>query len=143
MVFLKDGTHVELFFLFSEDGRVALVQQPPKVDKDQFTHALKDAIRQNDIYGVIHIAEAWTYFPRKPNDHTLKQVIEGEIAVSQLKPGDKTEALIVRMECRDGTQNIWINSIIRAKTGIFLADFFEFNEKTEGRYGSLFSRPIA
>ena len=37
--------------------------------RDQFTKVLKDTIRQNNMYGVIHILEAWVYVPKKPNNH--------------------------------------------------------------------------
>ena len=56
------------------------------------------------MYGVAHILEAWVYVPKKPNDHTMKQLLAGEMAVADLKRGDKTEALVVRYECRDGSQ---------------------------------------
>lgn len=53
--------------------------------------------------------------------------------------GDKTEALVVRYECRDGTQRMWINPIVRPKTGgEALGDALEMGETAEGRFASLF-----
>ena len=43
-----------------------------------------------------------------------------ELAVSDIKKGDKTEALIVRYECRNGTQRTWISPIGRPKTMVWL-----------------------
>ena len=59
--------------------------------------------------------------------------------VADLKKGDKTEALIVRFECRDGAQRMWISPIIRPKTGgVALGDALEMGETAEGRFASLF-----
>ncbi len=137
--FLKDGTHVELFFLYDRNGKGSMGPPPPGMPKHQFIEALKASIRQNDIYGVVHIVEAWVYIPKKPNDHTMKQILAGEMAVSDLKKGDKTEALIVRYECRDGSQRMWISPIVRPKTGgVALGDALEMGETAEGRFASLF-----
>jgi hypothetical protein len=136
--FLRDKSHTELFFLYLADGQGAISQRPAGMENDQFVPMLKEAIRQNDIYGVIHIVEAWAYFPRRPNDHTFKQVAEGEIAVSELKPGDKSEALMVKVESRDGLTHVWLSPIIRSADGVALADPMEIAEPTGGRLGSLF-----
>jgi len=137
--FLKDGTHVELFFLYRQDGQGTMGNPPPKMDRDQFTQLLRQTIRMNDIYGVVHVVEAWVYVPKKPNDHTMKQILDGEMGVSDLKKGDKTEAMIVRYECRDGTQRMWISPIVRPKTGgVALGDAREMGETAEGRFGTLF-----
>lgn len=137
--FLKAGTHVELFFLYRKDGQGAMGNPPPTMEREQFTQVLRRAIQMNDIYGVVHIVEAWVYIPRRPNDHTMKQILAGEIAVSDLEKGDKAEALIVRYECRDGTQSMWINQILRSKAGsVALADAIEMEDEVGGRFGSLF-----
>ena len=111
---------------------------PPKIDRDQFTQVLRQTIQMNDIYGVVHILEAWVFIPKRPNDHTMKQILAGEMAVSDLKKGDKTEALVVRYECRDGAQRMWISPIIRPKAGgVALGDALEMGEPAEGRLASL------
>ena len=46
---------------------------------------LKQRIRDEDTYGVVHISESWSYFSRRRGDHTLKQIAEGEIKVSELQ----------------------------------------------------------
>jgi hypothetical protein len=137
--FLKDGTHVELFFLYRQNGQGGMANPPPKVDRDQFLKSLREAIQANDVFGVVHVVEAWVYVPKRHNDHTLKQIMEGELAVSDLKQVDKSEALIVRYECRDGTQRMWINQILRSKTGgVALADAVEMDDEVGGRFGNLF-----
>ena len=37
--------------------------------RDQFIKVLKDPIRQNNMYGIVHILEVWVYVPKKPNNH--------------------------------------------------------------------------
>jgi hypothetical protein len=136
--FLTDGTHVELFFLFKEDGGYSMGPPPPDMPKDQFVAVLRQRIRDDNTYGVVHICQAWAYVPKHPNDHTYRQILDGEIAVSELKRGDKTEALVVRYECRDGAQRMWISPVVRTKDGVALADALELGEQPEGRFGSLF-----
>jgi hypothetical protein len=137
-LFLTDGFHTELVFFLSSDGRGAVIQPPRGMDRDRFVAFLKDTIRRNGIYGVIHIVEAWTYFPRKRDDHTMQQVLAGEIAVSQLGAQDRTEALMVRVDCRDGSQRLWLSAIVRSPTGVALADVMEMREPLGGRFGRLF-----
>ena len=85
-----------------------------------------------------HIVEAWVYIPKKPDDHTMKQILDGEIAVSELKSGDKAEALIVRYECRAGNQRMWVSQILRTKDGVALGDALEMGDEVRGRFGTLF-----
>lgn len=85
--FLKDGTHVELFFLYRQDGQGTMGNPPPKMDRDQFTQMLRQTIQMNDIFGVAHVVEAWVYIPRKPNDHTMKQILAGEMGVGEMAEG--------------------------------------------------------
>ena len=66
-------------------------------------------------------------------------ILAGEMAVSDLKKGDKTEALVVRYECRDGSQRMWIRPVVRPKAGgVALGDALEMGETAEGRFASLF-----
>ena len=137
--FLTDGTHVELFFLFKEDGSYSMGARPPDMPKDQFMAVLRQRICDDKTFGVVHILEAWVFIPKKPNDHTMKQILAGEMGVPDLKRGDKTEALIVRYECRDGSQRVWISPIIRPQTGgVALGDELEMGEAAEGRFASLY-----
>ena len=116
-----------------------LYLQVNTVLQGDFLTILRQTIQMNDIYGVVHIVEAWAFIPKRPDDHTMKQILAGEIAVSDLKNGDKTEALVVRYECRDGSQRMWISPIVRPKTGgVALGDALEMGETAEGRFGNLF-----
>jgi hypothetical protein len=140
VTFLTDKTHVEIFFLLLADGTGGLAQTPVGMDRDQFLAVLKGSIKEHGIFGVIHIAETWSYFPRRPNDHTMKQIVQGEIAVSELNQGDRTETLMVRVECRDGWQHLWLNPIVRTKDGVALSDSIELDDAPGGRFGTFFAR---
>ena len=53
-------------------------------------------------------------------------------------PQEGREALVVRYECRNGTQRKWISLIVRTQDGVALGDALEMGETAEGRFGSLF-----
>lgn len=59
--------------------------------------------------------------------------------VADLRREERIEALVVRYECRDGTQRMWISPIVHPKTGgVALGDALEMGETAEGRFASLF-----
>ena len=138
LTFLQAGTHVELFFMLRPDGQAGLGAPPPGYDRDQLAAALREAIRANDIYGLVHICEAWTYLPRKPRDHTFTQLVQGEMTVSELQPEDRTEALMVRMESRDGAHRLWISPILRREGGADLGEPIDITDPPAGRFAGLF-----
>ncbi len=82
--------------------------------------------------------EARVYIPRQLNDPAMKRLEAGEIAVSDLRREERSEALIVRYECRNGAQRLWISQILRTKDGVALADAVEMGDEVGGRFASLF-----
>src|ERR1041384_697307 len=90
-VFVKDGTHGEMFFLIAENGQGTIMPIVKSVDRDDLVAVLKQRIQQENIFGIVHIAESWSYFPRGEHDHTMKQLALGEIKVAELTPGDRRE----------------------------------------------------
>ena len=137
-VLLRDKSHAQMYFLYKGNGQGAVIPVPPDTEKDAFTNAIRSTIRDYEVYGFAHVSEIWAYFPRRPNDHTFKQVSEGEMAVSDLKPGEKSEGLMVRAETRDGYCKVWLSPILRSPDAVALADPMEFDEPMGGRLGSLF-----
>ena len=137
-MFLKAGSHVEIYFLFTRDGQGTMIQIPPGMAREAFMANLQGTIKANNAYGVIQIGEVWAYIPPRPNDHTYRQVLEGEIKVSELKEGDKTEALMIRYQSSVGEQCAWVNPIQRTGAGVSLGDAIEIQGEALGRYGSLF-----
>lgn len=134
--FLKDKTHVELVFVFlpTGEGNILLVQG----DRDEFAANLKTVVQNNDIIGIVHIAEAWTRFGGR-GDHVTKQLMLGEMGVSDLRPEDRGEALFVSMQSRDGHSKCWVEPIVRnAKEGeVSLGEGFEI-AGIGGRFGKVF-----
>ena len=113
-MFIKDGTHLHVLFSFSDsEGLISVNPVPPKTTHEQITEGILGAIAEYGLYGMIHIGEVWTYFPRGKGDHTAFQLNDGEIRVSELNDGDKTEALYLRMESREGDCVVYLNRIIR------------------------------
>lgn len=139
--FLKDKTHGEMFFFWDVQGQMGAAQPPPGIERAQLTAMLKAEVERLQVYGVVHIAEAWMYLPKQKNDHTYKQVVQGEIAVSQLKPEDRTETLMVRMESRDGVSHLWLSPIVRSGEEVTLRDVLAFDDPAKGGFGSFFSPP--
>ena len=90
-------------------------------------------------YGVIQVAEAWTYMRRSPTDHVFTQVMQGEMRVSDLSRGERTEALIVAAQARAGAGRMWISPILRGGPAkVSLADAVELDQPGGGA-GGLFA----
>jgi hypothetical protein len=121
-VFLKDKTHANILFLFGDDGLVSITQVPPKSDHAQIQEAILRAVKERNLYAVVHIGEAWTYFPKTEDDHTLVQLLTGEMRVRDLKDADKTEALVLRMESRDGDCVVYVDKIVREDGEVVLRE---------------------
>jgi hypothetical protein len=122
---LQDGAHEEVFILFASDeenGQLAFVQPPQDMDRGSFLRMLRNSIREQDVQTIVHIAELWLHESKGPDDPTSRKISEGKIRVSQLKDGDKTEALVVNVVCRGGAEYAYYNYILRAQDGIALAD---------------------
>jgi hypothetical protein len=112
-VFLQDKTHAHIVFGFRDSGPVSITPVPPKTAHGQVHDAIARAIRETDLYGVIHVGEAWTYFPKGKEDHTAFQLLDGEMRVSDLSDEDRTECLYLRVESRDGDCVVYIDRIAR------------------------------
>jgi hypothetical protein len=134
-MFLHDKYHAELMFFFTTEGLMGI--GPVEDDRDSFLVRLKAMMRKEGVFGVVHIAESWTYFGKQPNDHTSKQIKMGEMRVSELKDEDKTETLVVMAQTRDGYRKTWISEIRRNGKNVSLEAAAEF-DSFSGRFGNLF-----
>ena len=121
-MFRKDKTHVQILFLFTDAGLVSVNPVPANTAADALTAGVKQAVLENGLYGVIMIAEAWTYMPKRAKDHTTVQIMCGEMNVADLKDEDRTEALMLRMESRDGGHLTWLDPIIRTSDDVTLGE---------------------
>jgi hypothetical protein len=138
-VFLKDKHHAEMFFMVTEDGQAGVMPAPPKMERDEMVAKLKQSIRENNVYGAIHIVETWTYFRSGAKDHTMTQLMAGEIKVSELQPQDRDEALVVTMESREKAHFMWITPILRDGDKVTLGETMNFEDRIDGRFAGLFS----
>ena len=121
-MFRKDKTHCQILFLFSDAGLVSVNPVPANTAADALAAGVRQAVLENGLYGVIMIAEAWTYLPKRVGDHTAVQIMHGEMRVGDLKAEDRTEALMVRMESRDGGHLTWLEPIIRTGDDVTLGE---------------------
>lgn len=136
-VIVHDGTHAELFFLLSLDGKGELVHWQEN-DRGREAEWLRRYISEHYTFGVIHVVECWMRLASKPDDHILKQVMAGEIKVSELNPEHRAETLMVSSQSRDGHSHSWLDEIVRMGDGrIVLGHCHEIDEFA-GRFGKLF-----
>jgi hypothetical protein len=133
---LIDGIHAELVFVFKDDGDcvISLVIG----DRDEFVGKIKRMIQQGNVVGIVHIAEAWMRISGH-DDHITKQVLRGEIGVSDLLPEHRSEALMVMIQSRDRQSKTYVDPIQRDANGkpSLGKDGFEMSE-IGGRFGKLF-----
>jgi len=121
-MFSRDKTHCQILFLFTDAGLVSVNPVPSNTAADALTAGVRQAVLENGLYGVIMIAEAWTYLPKRAKDHTAVQIMHGEMRVADLKDEDRTEALMLRMESRDGGHLTWLEPIIRTGDDVTLGE---------------------
>ena len=136
--FLEAGTHVQILFLFKPEGLGGVLPVTGPVDREATAKALKQHIRDEGIYGVIHIAEAWAYLPKRKNDHTFKQIAQGEMRVTDLKKEDQSEVLMLYMSSREGASRIWLHPIVRHGEKAELGEVIDTNAPAGGLFGRLF-----
>jgi hypothetical protein len=121
-LFLKDKTHGHMLFSFNgNDGLISVNPIPPKTDQAQLNASIINAVKEHDLYGIIFIGEAWVYFP-KEKDHTARQLLDGEMRVSDLNDEDKKEALFLRVENRDGDCLLYLDEIVRDGDSVKLGE---------------------
>ena len=136
-VLLRDGRHAEMLFFMPLDGNGHIVLWKSG-DRDLEAEWLRRHVAESYALGVVHIFEAWMRVADGPDDHIMRQVMDGEIKVSQLKPADRKEALMVSAQSRDGWANSWVDEILRDGAGrLSLGRCMEFDD-FRGRFGEVF-----
>ena len=136
---MSDKHHAEMVFFMRITGKGNAV---PWTGDDHAALArwIRKYTQEHYIYGVVHVGEAWVRFAETgPGDHTLKQVIDGEMRVSELRPEDRKEALTVTAQTRDGYVHTWIDEIVRV-AGTNAVSLGKCHESGDfrGRFGKLF-----
>jgi hypothetical protein len=121
-LFLQDKTHAHLLFFFDGDkGLISVNPVPPKTAQAKIDVSIARAVKDNKLFGVIFVGEAWAYFRKGKTDHTAFQLLDGEMTVKDLRDEDKTEVLYMRMESLEKDSLVRLNRIIRTEDEVALS----------------------
>jgi len=115
--FLNDGTHLEIFFLFNDEGIMEIV---PIVgmDKDDIVSELKKMLSERSGYAFIHIAEA---------------------TAKAMDSADEADSLLVHAESRDGLSAALFSTVAMKGDEKLLLDAVEVDgAKLDGRFTHIF-----
>ena len=136
-ILVRDGRHAEMLFCMPLDGHGHVVLWG-SIDRDHQASWIRRHISETYAFGVIHVVEVWMRMAPNPNDHILKQVMAGEIKVSELRPEHRKEALMVSAQSRDGWSMAWSDEIVRGIDGKPSFGTCHAVTDYEGRFGKLF-----
>ena len=115
--FLEAGTHVEIFFIFGDEGLMEVV---PIVgmDKDDVVHDLKKMLDERDGYAFIHIAEA---------------------TAQHMDSAAASDMLLVHAESRDDLSLACCSTIVLQDENKMLLDTVRVDgSKLDGRFAGIF-----
>ena len=115
--FLEAGTHVEIFFLFNDEGLMEVIPSAG-MEKDEIVGALKKMLAERDGYAFIHISEG-----------TLRH----------MDTADQADMLLVHAESRDGLSTAWCSTVVQRGEEKLLLDAVKVEgEKLAGRFAHIF-----
>jgi hypothetical protein len=115
--FLLAGCHIELIFIFSDDGLLEVVPVIA-MGKNEMVAALKKLLAGRNGYAYIHIAEA---------------------TVRRLDSDAESDSLLVIAESRDGLSEAWISTVARRNEEKMLLDAVRISgPRLQGRFMGMF-----
>lgn len=115
--FLEAGTHVEIFFLFNDEGLMEVIPIAG-MEKDEIVQELKKMLAARDGYAFIHISEG---------------------TMRHLDTADQADMLLVHAESRDGFSEAWCSTVALQGEGKLLLDAVKVDgAKMEGRFAHIF-----
>lgn len=115
--FLEAGTHVEIFFLFNDEGLMEMIPIAG-MEKDDIVQELKKMLSERNGYAFIHIAEG-----------TLRN----------MDSADQADLLLVHAESRDGLSTAWCSTFVLQSEKKLLLDAIKIDgEKLAGRFAHIF-----
>jgi hypothetical protein len=115
--FLQDGTHVEIFFIFNDEGLMQIVPVAG-MEKDQMVAALKDLLEKRNGYAFIHISEG---------------------TMQHMDRADRADALLVHAESRDGISVLCCSTVAERNGEKLLLDAVRLEGDTiRGRFARVF-----
>jgi hypothetical protein len=115
--FLQDGTHVEIFFLFNDEGLMH-VAPIAGLEKEAIISELKKTLNKMNGYAYIHIVEA---------------------TAKAMDSADEADSLLLIAESRDGFSKAWFNTVAKKGDEKMLMDAIEVDgSKLNGRFTGIF-----
>ena len=115
--FLTDGTHLEIFFLFNDEGLMNIAPIAG-MDKEMILSGLKRTLDEKNGYAYIHIVEA-----------TARAVDRAAEA----------DSLLLHAESRDGLSTAFFSTVAMKGDEKLLLDAVEVDgSKLEGRFTGIF-----
>jgi len=115
--FLEAGTHVEIFFVFNDEGLMEVIPIAG-MEKDDIVRELKIMLAERDGYAFIHISEA---------------------TARHMDSADKADMLLVHAESRDGLSMAWCSTVaLRGEEKMLLDAAKVDGEKLKGRFAHIF-----
>lgn len=115
--FLEAGTHVEIFFLFNNEGLMEVIPIAG-MEKDEIVRELKKMLAERNGYAFIHISEG-----------TMKH----------LDTADEADMLLVHAESRDGLGVAYCSTVAQRGEEKLLLDAIKIDgEKLDGRFAHIF-----
>ena len=115
--FLEAGTHVEIFFLFNDEGLMEVVPIAG-MEKDEIVRELKKMLAERDGYAFIHISEG---------------------TMRHMDTADQADMLLVHAESRDGLSVAYCSTVALRDEEKLLLDAVKVDgEKLAGRFSHIF-----
>ena len=115
--FLEAGTHVEIFFVFNDEGLMEVIPIAG-MEKDDIVRELKIMLAERDGYAFIHISEG---------------------TMRHMDTADKADMLLVHAESRAGLSMAYCSTVTTRGEEKMLLDAVEIEgKKLEGRFANIF-----
>ena len=116
--FLEAGTHLEIFFLFNDEGLMEVVPIAG-MEKDDIVRELKKMLAERDGYAFIHISEG---------------------IMRRMDTADAADMLLVHAESRDGLSMAWCSTVAKRDEEKLLLDAVKVDgAKLDGRFTNIFA----
>jgi hypothetical protein len=117
--FLEAGTHLEIFFLFNDEGLMNIAPIAG-MEKEAIISGLKRTLKKKNGYAYIHIVEA---------------------TAKALDSAAEADSLLLIAETRDGFSKAWFHTVALKKNEKLLMNAVEVDgTKLKGRFTGIFER---
>ena len=115
--FLEAGTHVEIFFIFNDEGLMEVVPIAG-MEKDDIIRELKKMLVEREGYAFIHISEG---------------------TMRHMDTADEADMLLVHAESREGLAVAYCSTVVMKEEEKLLLDAVKLDgEKLKGRFTNIF-----